>query len=206
MRSRRIILQIQVGRLLDAACSWPQNEGDCFLLSWRVLVKVGASKAGLLLAPLALIAIITCAPRIAFGQETTDNSEANARKDSNASDKPKLSDVTRVSTEEATRQAAKEKAKDGKASSDKPNGASEADQERPTASPVTELQPAAKTKDDKVVTDNPADPKLKKIHGSVHGATGSGTQQEGAEVGAGTKSGKTHVYVKTGRTENKQPQ
>ncbi len=162
------------------------------------------------MATLALVAIATCAPRVALSQETSGNSETNSGKHSQTSDKPKLSDLTRVSTEEAARQAAKEKVKDDKASSAKPeNWAREADQGRAT-SLVSELQPAAKTKQDKnaaeVQSAKPADSKLKNVHGSVHGATGSAARQSGAEVGASNKSGKTHVYVETGRTENKQPQ
>jgi hypothetical protein len=162
------------------------------------------------LATLALTAVMLAVPRIARGQASDSDSNSSTSKTSTSTEKVKLSDVTRVSTEEAARQAAKEKAKSGQSSSAKPDDETKkADQEEAASSPVSELQPAKKTSKDKAATDDPTaevgSSNARKIHGSVHGASGSGARQGGAEVGAGTKSGKTHVYVETDRTTTPQP-
>ncbi len=161
------------------------------------------------LASLVLIAIVTTTPRLNRAQEKDGDSTSTASKTSTSSDKVKLSDVTRVSTDEATRQAAKEKAKTAQTSSAKPDsGKEKADQGNAGASPVSELQPAKKANDDKGATEIPTDVEksnARKIHGSVGGATGSGARQGGAELGGGTKSGKTHVYVETERSSTPQP-
>ncbi|HET7840605.1 MAG TPA: hypothetical protein VFM21_03320, partial [Terriglobia bacterium] len=97
-------------------------------------------KSAWMLAILALIAVMLATPRIARGQTTNGDSNSSASKTSTSPEKVKLSDVTRVSTEEAARQAAKEKAKSGQSSSTKPdNEAKNADQETAGTSPVSEL-------------------------------------------------------------------
>jgi hypothetical protein len=163
-----------------------------------------------ILATLALVAVMLAAPRIARGQATESDSNSRASKTPTSTEKVKLSDVTRVSTDEAARQAAKEKAKSEQSSSAKPDEETKkADPGEAASSPVSELQPVKKTSKDSGATDDPTaevgSSNARKIHGSVHGAAGSGARQGGADLGASSKSGNTHVYVETDRATTPQP-
>ncbi len=166
----------------------------------RVLVR---NRAWILVG---LIAALLAVTRMTSGQEPSGDS--SAAKTSSPSKKVRLSDVTRVSTEETARQAAKQKTKSEGSSTAEPQ-AGKSDQESSTSSTVTELQPARKTSDEVSASENASagegKSKTKRIHGSVHGTTGSGGRQGGAEVGTGSKSGKTHVYVETERASTPQP-
>ena len=173
-------------------------------------MKFGAWKSAVTLVPLLLFALTACAPGVALSQESPSETPVTTRKERPASDSIKLSDATRVSTDEAARGAAKERSKDDKGTKAKSqDGAGTTDQENVASSPVTELQPSVKAKDDKSAAGSePAsgrDRKPSKIHGSVSGATGSEARASDAEISAGSKSGKTHVYVEAGRTETPQP-
>jgi hypothetical protein len=171
-------------------------------------VKVKPWKSACLLATLGLCAAFVIAPPDAACQSPADDSGSSAAKTSPAAEKVKLNDVTRVSTAAMAHQAAKEKAKEEKPSTEKPKD--ESKPEEASASPVSEFHPAAKSKDDgkdsgQVLSENGGSRRLDKVHGSVQGATGSGTRAGGAEVGAGSKSGKTHVYVETERSRTDTP-
>ena len=160
--------------------------------------------------PLLLFALAFCAPRVAISQEPSSEAPASSHKDKAHADKIKLSDATRVSTEEAAKKAAIRKAKGDSASATEPkNEAAAGDHENEESSQATELQPSVKAEDEKNADGNGStdrsERKRTKIHGSVYGAAGSEARASGAEVGAGSKSGKTHVYVETGRTETPQP-
>jgi hypothetical protein len=113
----------------------------------------------------------------------------------------KLIEATRVSTEEAVRRAAEDKAKaTSKTSAKKDSG-------KESAPGVSELQPVSKPAGDsaaatQVPRDESGKPVLKNIHGSVQGASGAGNRRAAAEVGASSKTGKTHVYVETERSRS----
>lgn len=120
--------------------------------------------------------------------------------------KPKLSEVTRVSTDEAARSVAEKQTTKG----NEEEGAKE-DHE----AAVIEFKPArasAESSGGAVVVPSKGSKKsvLGNVHGTVHGsadARNSGTRRTGASVGASSKSGKTAVYVETerGRTEANPP-
>ena len=175
-----------------------------------MLVKFGVWKSGRTLVPLAILALMVSTPGVALGQEPSSKPPAKVQKEKPASDKTKLSDATRISTEEIARKAARQKAKDENATpAESKKDAAAADQEEAASSQVVELQPSAKVKDEKSVDGDDSAKIVKgkrtRIHGSVSGATGSGARASDAEIGAASKSGKTHVYVETGRTVTPQP-
>ncbi len=118
--------------------------------------------------------------------------------------KPRLADLTRVSTADAIREAKKktEEKRSAEASADQP--AEEA---------VTEfrpLSPNADTTGGAVVAPDKDSKKsgLKNLHGTVHGSLdpgGSGTRTAGVAAGVSSKGGKTHVYVETERVRTSVP-
>ncbi len=107
-----------------------------------------------------------------------------------------LLDATRVSTEEAAKSAAQERA--GKTADPRTTESSSNEN-------VTEFHPAPSNRDQKsgaaaTTSDDSKKSGLKRVHGTVEGssATGaSGGREGGASMGATTKSGKTAVYVET---------
>jgi len=123
----------------------------------------------------------------------------------NKGKKPAIADVTRVSTEEAARSAAKEKSKQDDA---------KAEEEKTSDSGVTEFRPARP--DEKGAAEDQNTPggekksrgrALKKVHGRVYGATdpaGTGNRT-GAAAGASSSSGKTSIYVETERGRENSP-
>lgn len=118
--------------------------------------------------------------------------------------KPALAEITRVSTAEAARSAAKEQAK---------QCAGEGSPEESAEPAVTELQPVAQDADASsgaVVAPTHESKKsvLKNIHGTVYGSRGArhkGDQRAGAAVGASSKGGKTSIYVETERSRETVP-
>jgi hypothetical protein len=174
------------------------------------LVKFGKWKSQMMLVPLAFFALVASPPAVAPGQESSSEPPASAQRQKPASDTIKLSDVTRVSTEKAVQQAAKQKAKDDNATpAESKDAPAASEKESADSSQVTELQPSVKAADDKgtagIQTAISGDRRTRKIHGSVYGATGPGARATDAEIGAASKSGNTHVYVETGRTVTPQP-
>jgi hypothetical protein len=111
---------------------------------------------------------------------------------------------SRASTARATEGAAKEKAKndapqleEAKAESPKPEGDPAVTELRPVPPDPKEEKKAPSETGGKKAGHAP----LQDVHGSVYGGAGSGSQTAGGEVGASTRSGKTHVYLggQTGR-------
>jgi hypothetical protein len=174
-------------------------------------VKFGKWKLGMRLVSLAIFALVASFPAVAPGQEPSSEPPASEQKENPASDTIKLSDVTRVSTEKVVQQAAKQKAKEDNTApaESKDEVTTAANQDKTDSSHVTELQPSVKPQDDKSTAGTESatsgDRKTRRIHGSVYGATGPGVRATDAEIGAASKSGKTHVYVETGRTVTPQP-
>jgi hypothetical protein len=168
-------------------------------------VKLSASKAAFFALALALLATSAAAPQSSSGQNTSRTPEAKAGETPAKSEKAKLIDVTRVSTEEAARRAAEKKAEESAGN----NSEKKEDAKKDTAAGVSELQPVTKARGSATAV-HPApqdsgNSPLKDIHGSVQGATGGGTHQGAAELGASSKSGKTHVYVETERSRSDVP-
>jgi hypothetical protein len=121
--------------------------------------------------------------------------------------KPALADVTRVSTEEAARNAAKEKSKRG-------DEKVEVEEERTSDSGVTEFRPArpdeASSAQDQNTPGGVKKPKgraLKNVHGTMHGASDSSGRDNrtGGAVGGSSSSGKTSIYVETERSRENSP-
>jgi hypothetical protein len=109
-----------------------------------------------------------------------------------------LLSATRVSTDAATRSAAKKVIE--QAGTDKTS-------KEPEGSDVVEFRPAgpeSMTTSTSVASQKPPEKgPLKDFHGTVYGATDPGiprTNAEGAAVGASSKSGKSAVFVRTDRT------
>jgi hypothetical protein len=164
-------------------------------------VKLSSCKAAILALGLALVA--ATAPQSLAGQNAAQAPSAKPPENSTNSEKAKLTDATRVSTEEAARRAAQEKAKQtGKEDSKK-----KADAKKETPAGVTELQPATQAKDDSThvlpaASQDSGKLPLKDIHGGVQGGGGSGVREGGGDLGASSKGGKTHVYVETERSRS----
>jgi hypothetical protein len=154
------------------------------------------------------VALCLLMPVASTPQDTAKKSPETPSPRSSASTekKPALAEVTRVSTDEATRSAAKKQAK---------KTAEEEVAEKPSDPDVVELRPApasAESSGGAVVVPSKKSKKsvLGNVHGTVHGsadARNSGTRRTGASVGASSKSGKTAVYVETerGRTQPNPP-
>jgi membrane protein involved in colicin uptake len=110
-------------------------------------------------------------------------------------------DVTRVSTAEAARRAAEKKAEESAGGDSKKKEDAKED-----AAAVSEFKPASKARDAETAVQPASQDSgklpLKDIHGSVQGAAGSGMRRVGSEIGASSKSGKTHVYVETERSSS----
>ena len=151
----------------------------------------------------ALLALLLPAGLMAQEREEKkpEPPRAEARK---ASSKPALAKATRVSTDEAVRNAAQKKAG---------TSALEDASRESNGSAVTELHPVAPTSEnsDAANTESPKTSKKspsRNIHGSVYGASGSGgdsTRRSGGSVGASSKSGKTSIYVESNRSSESQP-
>jgi hypothetical protein len=125
-----------------------------------------------------------------------------------------LSGLTRVSTDEAARQASLER-KPAKAVKESPAGSAKSKDSpdastKPDVSPesdVLEFQPAApneKGATSAAVVDSKKS-HAKDIHGSAYGSAGAGAHAEGGAVGATLERGKTSVYVETDRSRTSSP-
>lgn len=152
---------------------------------------------GTLIAAAVLLVPLAAYPQASREKSSgrTPEKPATARPDEK--EKASLADATRVSTDEAARQAIKQKDQDKKDSS-----------VASTDSNVVEFKPAppaAKSDDSLVVTKSGDSKKLKKVHGEAYGATGAGGHREGGAAGATSKSGKTAVYVEADRSRTSPP-
>ncbi len=121
---------------------------------------------------------------------------------SKGSKKPALEEATRVSTDQAVRNAAQSASAKRDLNSESHGSApSEVLEFQPVTNPTT---PASKT------TGQKESKKLapKNIHGTVYGSLDSGkseTHSGGAAAGVGSKSGKSHIYVETERSRTSSP-
>jgi hypothetical protein len=190
---------------LDVAAGYLQNEVVGQFQSRGQPVSFRSCQAALLATAMTLGAASWGAAQSAHEQE----SAAKPSKAPRASQEVKLLDVTRVSTEEAAKRAAQEKARETARSGTK----KQEDAEPVSASAVSEFKAVSKAEGNSCVGDGvlPKDSgklPLKDIHGSIQGATGRGIREGGAEMGASSKSGKTHIYVKSerARTDPSTPQ
>lgn len=173
---------------------------------WGNPVNHWTCRAAFLALALAPFTAAAATPQNPASQATSQESGAEAKKTPAKSDNVKLLDATRVSTEEAARHAAQKKAE----ASPKNDSKKKEDTKKDAVPGITELQPAAKPQDDStpsVETEAQKTGKLpiKDIHGSVQGGGGSGVREGGAEVGASSKGGKTHVYVESERSSTQNP-
>jgi len=133
------------------------------------------------------------------------NPECLAPKASAASTekKPALAEVTRVSTEEATRSAAQKQTQGSQG-----EGAAE----KPAEPDVLEFRPAPQTTEPSSGTASARAKRkksvLKNVHGTVYGsadARRAGTHRAGGSAGASSKSGKTSVSVAAERAHTESP-
>jgi hypothetical protein len=119
---------------------------------------------------------------------------------SKSNEKPPLADVTRVSTAEAARKAAKDAAQ-GRSSDAAPQASG--------ASDVLEFRAGSPDAQNAAVTAPKESKKSawKKVHGDAYGALGGrgAGKQAGGSVGATSKSGKSSVYVQTDRETTPAP-
>ena len=164
-----------------------------------------ARKACVVAAGLCLLAAIPALPQATADKagEPAESAVAKPAATSNGN-KPKLSEITRVSTDEAARGAAREKATPDE-------DASTVETDQATAATVTELKPASRsseTSSGSMTTQDSKGSKSSRVHGRAYGSLdpkNSGDRQEGAAVGAGSKSGKTHIYIETERSRRTTP-
>jgi hypothetical protein len=150
---------------------------------------------------LAAIAAIFV-PLAAYPQTSPEKSSgptSEQRTAAKPAKKASLADATRVSTDDAARQAIQQQSPD-RAAKDSSIAAGESD--------VVEFKPAppiAKDDDSVVVRNSGDSKKLKKVHGEAYGAAGAGSHREGGAVGATSKGGKTAVYVETDHSQASPP-
>jgi hypothetical protein len=136
------------------------------------------------------------------GSDSSSNRETTPL--SKPKPKPSLLDATRVSTEEAAKSAAQEKA--DKAPGEKTNESSSSES-------VTEFHPARPDSAQKsgaaaTTSDDSKASVLKRVHGKVESSAAigaSGDRGGGASVGATSNSGKTAVYVERDRSRSDTP-
>jgi hypothetical protein len=120
-----------------------------------------------------------------------------------ASEKAKLLDATRVSTEKAARRAAQEKAKD----TTKEDTTKKQSVNSEAIPAVSEFKPVSKSQEDsstksRLPGQDTGKLPLKNLHGSVQGSTGSGIRQGAADLGASSKGGKTYIYVQSEKSRS----
>jgi hypothetical protein len=155
------------------------------------------SKACVLGVALCLLAAAPARPQAASGKPNEQSGATEARPAATSNKKrPKLAEITRVSTEEAAQGVARQKATPGGDASN-----TETDETAPPA--VTELKPTARSSEasgGSVTVKDSKSSKASKVHGRMYGSLdpkNSGDRQDGAAVGAGSKNGKTSIYIET---------
>jgi hypothetical protein len=163
------------------------------------------SKACVLAAGLCLLAAIPALPQAATSKTSKTAEAAKAKQAvSTVEKKPKLAEITRASTEEAARSAARQKAAPEE-------DASNVATDKTPEPAVVELKPTTKSSEashGSVTLDDSNGSKASRVHGRMYGSLdpkSSGDRQEGAAVGAGSKSGKTNIYVETERSRGTTP-
>ncbi|HUU14029.1 MAG TPA: hypothetical protein VM182_10005 [Terriglobia bacterium] len=154
---------------------------------------------------LCLLAVVPALPQATANKPGEPAESADARPAATSTEKkPKLAEITRVSTDEAARGAAREKA-----TPDEDASIVETDEAAEPA--VTELKPTVKSSGESrgsVTIEDSKGSRASKVHGRAYGSLdpeSSGDRQEGAAVGAGSKSGKTNIYIETERSRRTSP-
>jgi hypothetical protein len=145
----------------------------------------------------ALLVPLAAYPQTAPEKNSVPTSDQRAA--TKPAKKASLADATRVSTDEAARQAIQQQ---------NPDRAAKDSSVAPGESDVVEFKPApaAAKGDDSVVVKNSSDSKkLKNVHGEAYGAAGAGSHREGGAAGATSKGGKTAVYVETDHSRASPP-
>lgn len=127
---------------------------------------------------------------------STENSSKQKANATNHKKKPTLAEVTRVSTAEAARSAASKTADESTGQNTKSESSDSAVLEFHPQS----QDPAASSGDPFKSSKDSKDSALKNVHGTVYGSADAANvhnRKTGAAVGAGSKTGKSHIYVET---------
>jgi hypothetical protein len=135
----------------------------------------------------------------ALADDPRQNPDTPKPSQTDPSKKPVLTDVSRVSTDQARADAAKQEAKK--------RGLEEKQKDSPDDA-VLEFHPAAPDNSadgSAVVTKDSKKGRLKNVHGEAYGAAGGGGNREGGKVGASSKSGKTAISVGVDRSSTTPP-
>jgi hypothetical protein len=125
----------------------------------------------------------------ALADDAPQKPDAPRPSQTDPSKKPVLADVSRVSTDQARADAAKQEAK---------KRGSEEKQKHSPDDAVLEFHPAApdaSADSSTVVTKDSKKGRLKNVHGEAYGGAGAGGNREGGKVGVSSKSGKTSISV-----------
>ncbi len=163
----------------------------------------GRTLVSLLVLALAAVPAVGAAQSQAAPAESApkeSNKSQPAKSGAKKEKLPHFADLTRVSTSDAARQAAADKAnkKDGKSKSATKDSGS-----------VLEFQPvpagAAQPSSPAVVDNQKSKGVLKSIHGSVYGVGSPNGKEMGGDVGATSKGGKVGVYIETKHVDPNQP-
>jgi cobalamin biosynthesis Mg chelatase CobN len=144
---------------------------------------------------LVILTLALAGATCALADDPPKKPETQKSSQGESSKEPALTDVVRVSTDEALASAAKQEAK---------KRSSEDKQKDSPDDAVLELRPSppeAAAGTSAAVSKEKKSP-LKDVHGEVAGAAGN---REGGKVGASSKSGKTSVYVETDRSNTTPP-
>jgi hypothetical protein len=149
---------------------------------------------------LLLILILALAGAgLALADDPPQKPDAPKPSQTDPSKKPVLTDVSRVSTDQARADAAKQEAKKQGTEEKQKNSPDDAVLEfRPAA-------PGASADSSTVVTKDSKKGRLKNLHGEAYGAAGVGGNREGGKVGASSKSGKTAISVGVDRSSTTPP-
>ncbi len=167
--------------------------------SWLVVAAVLIAVPSLLAAPQNTDEGATCQA----GQ--TQGEPQHGASKSETENKARLVEATRVSTADAARNAARERAKDSAK-----KGEAEKVSAEPSDAGVIEMKPAEGSSDTQTVRHQGDTKKsaVKNDHGTVDGSLDpehSGNHQAAARIGASSKSGKTSVFVETDRSRTTAP-
>jgi hypothetical protein len=162
-------------------------------------------KVCVLTAGLCLLVAASAKPQGPARERSESAKPAAAESSSSQPEKkPRLADITRVSTTEAARGAARDQA-------NPEEGVAQIKTEESTEPAVVELKSTPKEAEASgrtVAVQDSKGSKPLKVHGRAHGSLdsqNSGNNQTGAAVGVGSKSGKTNIYVETERSRRTTP-
>ena len=169
-----------------------------------MMIIAPSKRIGILVTALALLASAGAIAQEKPSESSQDTKASMAHpqdESKNPKKKLNLSEVTRVSTDEAARKAAAEATKD-KSKNQVPDRTADG-----TEDAVSEFKPASQEADlgSKSPPTVSAKPARKNIHGTVSGSLDPatpGNHQTTAAVGAKSKGGKLNVYVETERTRS----